>query len=312
MQYIGETISLIVAVSWTATALFAEVASKRIGSQQLNLVRMVLSLLMLSITLWCFTGAPYPLHTNAETWLWLSLSGFVGYVLGDYCLFNSYLLIGSRFGQLFMTLAPPTAAITGWLLLGEQLTMQALLGMLVTLSGIALSVLGKKKEGSHLKVGLKLPLRGILFGMGAGAGQGIGLVLSKVGMVHYEAAIPADAESVSQMLPFASTMIRAIVGAVGFWLVLMYQGKLRSMLPALRDAKAMRAAIGTTTLGPFLGVSLSLMAVQYTEAGIASTLMALTPILIIWPSRWLFKQPVTTKEVIGACISVIGVSLFFL
>ncbi len=54
------------------------------------------------------------------------------------------------------------------------------------------------------------------------------------------------------------------------------------------------------------------MAVQYTEAGIASTLMALTPIIIILPSYWLFHQKITWKAVVGAVISVIGVSLFFL
>ena len=55
-----------------------------------------------------------------------------------------------------------------------------------------------------------------------------------------------------------------------------------------------------------------LLAVQYTAAGIASTLMALTPIIIILPAHWLFKQPITAKSLIGAFISVIGVSLFFL
>jgi drug/metabolite transporter (DMT)-like permease len=71
-------------------------------------------------------------------------------------------------------------------------------------------------------------------------------------------------------------------------------------------------ALGMTFFGPFLGVSLSLMAVQYTSAGIASTIMALTPIIILLPSKLIFKQVVTAKEVIGAFISVIGVSLFFI
>ena len=64
--------------------------------------------------------------------------------------------------------------------------------------------------------------------------------------------------------------------------------------------------------GPFLGVGFSLMAVQYTAAGIASTLMATTPIIILLPSRWLFGQRITLRNVVGAVISVVGVSLFFL
>ena len=309
MHYLGEAISLAVAVSWTVTALFAEVGSKRLGSLQMNVIRMILSLVMLGATLWWFTGSPYPLYADGKTWLWLSMSGFVGYLLGDYCLFNSYVWIGSRFGQLFMTLAPPTAALFGWMLLGETLAWNALLGMLVTLTGIGISVLNK---GESQKLSLKLPLKGVLYGIGAGVGQGIGLVLSKVGMNFYEGAIPAGEELVTDLVPFASTFIRAVTGAIGFLCVMGFQRQFHTLATSMRDRKGMNAALWATITGPFIGVSLSLMAVRYTEAGIASTLMALTPVLIIWPAHLFFGQQVTFKEVIGACISVIGVSLFFI
>ena len=309
MHYLGEAISLTVAVSWTVTALFAEVGSKRLGSLQMNVIRMILSLIMLGATLWWFTGSPYPLYADGKVWFWLSMSGFVGYLLGDYCLFNSYIWIGSRFGQLFMTLAPPTAALFGWMLLGETLAWNALLGMLVTLTGIGISVLNK---GESQKLSLKLPLKGVLYGIGAGVGQGIGLVLSKVGMNFYEGAIPAGEELVTDLVPFASTFIRAVTGAIGFLCVMGFQRQFHTLATSMRDRKGMNAALWATITGPFIGVSLSLMAVQYTEAGIASTLMALTPVLIIWPAHLFFGQQVTFKEVIGACISVIGVSLFFI
>ena len=313
MEYLGEIISLTVAVSWTVTALFAEVGSKRIGSLQLNVIRMVLSLVMLGGTLWYFTGVPYPQYAGTQAWLWLSLSGFVGYLLGDYCLFNSYIIIGSRFGQLFMTLAPPTAAIAGWIILGEKMELKCLVGMLVTLTGIGISVLNKGNDGkSSGRISLKLPIKGVLLGIGAGVGQGIGLVLSKVGMNFYEAAIPQGQEQVAQMLPFASTFIRAVTGAIGFLGVMILQRKLGTLVTAAKDRKGMTAAFWATTTGPFIGVSLSLMAVRYTEAGIASTLMALTPVFILWPAHLIFKQKVTFKEVIGAIISVAGVSLFFI
>ncbi len=309
MTYLGEILSLGVAVSWTATALFSEVGSKRLGALQLNVIRMTLSITLLSLTLWYFTGSPLPMYTDGKTWFWLCLSGFVGYVLGDYCLFNCYVLIGSRFGQLFMTMAPIAAAFSGWAILGEHMSFQAIAGMLVTITGIGISIFNR---GTAHKIGLKLPLRGVLLGIGAGVGQGVGLVLSKVGMNVYEANIPQGAEAVSNLLPFASTFIRALTGAAGFILVMAYQRKFHTLAVIKRDGKGARAALGATIFGPFIGVSLSLMAVQYTEAGIASTLMALTPIFILLPVRILFKQRITTKEVVGAFISVLGVSLFFL
>ena len=114
MQYIGEVISLVVAVSWTATAIFADYASQRLGSLTLNLIRMGLSIVLLAGLLWISTGSPLPEFADAQTWMWLMLSGLVGYVFGDFCLFNSYIIFGSRYGQLLMTLAPPIAEITGW------------------------------------------------------------------------------------------------------------------------------------------------------------------------------------------------------
>jgi len=313
-MFIGEIISLIVALSWTATALFAEVASKRWGTLPFNVVRMVLSLLLLSATLWCTIGSPYPLYADGKTWMWLGLSGFVGYVLGDYCLFQSYILISSRFGQLFMTLSAPSAAIAAWMMLGEKMSPLAVLGMLITMFGIGLSVLNKSDSNSKgRKLQLKLPLRGVLFAIGAGMGQGIGLVLSKVGMQAYSASIAANGADLGYMMPFASTMIRTIIGLIGFTTALLLftkTGKHKLALAA-HDGKGMACSLGAAMMGPFIGVSLSLMATLYTSTGIAQTIMALTPIFILLPSRLLFKQRVTALEVVGAIISVCGVCLFF-
>ena len=311
MQYFGEIIALIVAFSWTATALFADIASHRIGALPLNLIRMALSLIFLALLLWVFTGAPYPRFADGKAWFWLALSGLVGYVFGDYCLFNSYVVFGSRYGQLFMTLAPPAAGIAGWLMLGEAMSWHSWLAMLVTLTGIGYSILNRGGE-SH-KLTLQLPLRGVLLGIGAGIGQGLGLVLSKIGLECYEASIPAAApEAVSRLMPFAGTFIRAVFGFAGFAAILAARRSLGRVREALNDRKGMRFAVLTTFFGPFLGVSLSLMAVQYAKAGIASTLMALTPVLIIIPYAIINKQKVTAKEVAGTLITVAGVAMFFL
>ena len=191
MQYLGEIISLVVAVLWTATALFANEASRRIGAMSANFFRMAFSGILLAGLLWVTIGHPYPAFADGKTWLWMALSALVGYVFGDFCLFNSYVVIGARFGQLFMTLAPVFAAFAGWALLGETLSWRSWLAMAVTLSGIAISILSRSGEGH--KLALKLPLKGVLLGVGAGMGQGVGLVLSKIGLQHYAEALPTDA-----------------------------------------------------------------------------------------------------------------------
>jgi len=304
MTYLGELISIGVAFSWTATALLSEYGSKRLGNLTLNVLRLSLAMLFSMLLFWAVLGSPLPAGGTPEAYGWMLLSGLVGYVVGDFCLFQCYIIIGSRYGQLFMTLAPLAAALTAWVSLGQQMTAMSIVAMLLTLLGIAISVLGR---GEHHRVSLKLPLNGVLFAVGAAVCQGVGLVLSKIGMDHYEAeAIP------DWLVPFSANFFRCVAGVAGFTLLLYVREGFSPLREALADRKGMTVATATTIFGPFVGVGFSLMAVQYTSAGIASTLMALTPIIIILPSWWLFRQPITWKAVVGAVISCIGVSLFFM
>lgn len=310
MPHLGEILSLIVALSWTVTALFADKASHRLGSMTTNVIRLVLASVFLGAILWIGLGHPYPVYADGKAWAWLAASAVVGYVFGDWCLFNCYLSIGARFGQLFMTLAPPMAAIAGWIILGETLTWKSMFAMGITLLGIAISILSRG-EGNHVR--LTLPLKGVLLGLGAGLGQGVGLVLSKVGMEHYATLVPADAPAaMGTLLPFASTMIRAIVGSLGFLLLMTLQRQTAQLKAAFHDRVGMRYALIVTLFGPVLGVSLSLMAVHYTSAGIASTLMALTPVFILIPYAFVYHQRISAREFLGVVVSMTGVALFFL
>ena len=332
MHFLGETIAVVVAFSWTITALCFEFAGNRIGSLSVNIWRLVLAFFLLGGLLFFTTGSFIPLHADGQTWLWMSLSGVVGFVFGDLCLFYSYTLITARFSQLLMTLAPPFAALFGWMMLGESLSLMAALGMVVTLGGISISILKKgtspktpdaliastsnltvvvaEHPAARKRLTVQLPVKGILLGIGGALGQGLGIVLSKKGMVFYETA--AQSTSVAGYIPFAATQMRIITGIVGFTLIIMLTGRLKAATTALKDHKSMGAVFTGSIFGPFLGVSLSLMAVQYTSTAIASTIMAITPVLILIPYVLFYKKRVTLAEVVGAILSVVGVSLFFL
>ena len=309
MTYIGELISIGVAFSWTATALLSEFGSKRLGNLTLNVLRMVMALVFSLVLFVVVTGNPLPAGASPEAAGWMLLSGLVGYVIGDYCLFQCYIIIGSRYGQLFMTLAPLSAALMAWVTLGQQMRVMSIVAMLVTLLGIGISVLGR---GEHHKVSLKLPLNGVLFAIGAAVCQGVGLVLSKIGMDHYEASMVAEAGMPEWLIPFSANFYRCLAGVIGFSVLLYYRDGIEPLRESKQYKKGLFVATATTIFGPFVGVGFSLMAVQYTAAGIASTLMAMTPIIILLPSYWLFHEKITWRAVVGAVISVVGVSLFFL
>ena len=217
MAYIGELISIGVAFSWTATALLSEYGSKRLGNLTLNVLRMALALIFSFVLFGVVTGSPLPTAVPLDACGWMLLSGLVGYVIGDFCLFQCYIIIGSRYGQLFMTLAPLSAALMAWVTLGQQMTAMSIVAMLVTLFGIGISVLGR---GEHHKVSLKLPLHGVLYAIGAAMCQGIGLVLSKIGMDHYNLTALAETGVPEWMIPFSANFYRCVAGIIGFTLLL--------------------------------------------------------------------------------------------
>ncbi|MCQ2199303.1 MAG: DMT family transporter [Paludibacteraceae bacterium] len=306
----GELIALLVAVSWTATAVFAEIATKRLGTLVVNVVRMGLSVALLSLMLFIFAGSPVPQSMNTETVMWFGLSGIVGYVIGDYCLYKCYTYIGSRFGQLIMTLSSLFAAVAGYLLLSETIPLKAGLGMAITIVGIGISILNKGTNGK--KIELKLSATGILLGLGAAMGQGVGLVLSKLGMENYKISAQGGSEAIINMMPFAGTFVRGIVGFICFATLLIISGNSKAFKEGIHDRKGMTYSLLCSIFGPVIGVSLSLLAVSLANTGIAQTIMSISPVLILVPSYFIFKQKITFIEVIGAIISVVGVVILIL
>ncbi len=295
-NHLGEFAALLTAVFWTITSISFESASHRIGSVAVNILRLVIGLAFLSVYTLIRRGFFFPIDASFENWIWLSLSGLIGFVFGDLFLFKSYTMIGSRFSMLIMTLVPPITALISFVILGEKLTLYHYLGMTLTFSGIAMAIFSRQAKGE--KLSLKLSPRGILYAFGGAVGQALGLVLSKFGMKEYD--------------PFAATQIRIIAGIIGYAILVTGLVRWRSVLKATGNRDAMLLTSLGAFFGPFLGVSFSLIAVKYTEAGIASTIMALVPVFIIIPAVFLYKQKVTVPELIGSVLSVAGVSIMFL
>ncbi|MBM3436165.1 MAG: DMT family transporter [Bacteroidetes bacterium] len=298
----GELAALLTACFWTVTSLVFEAAGKRIGSLTLNLIRLYLAFLIYTVFLSFRRGIAFPVDAGSEAWIWLSLSGLVGFVVGDLLLFQAFVVIGARVSMLIMALVPPITALSGWLILGETLTPMNTLGMILTMGGISLVVL--KREGTEVNgraynnVKFSYPMKGIFLALGGAFGQAVGLVLSKVGMKEYD--------------PFAASQIRVLAGLLGFTLIFFILRRWENVRKGLKNRKGMLFTVIGAIFGPFLGVSFSLAAIQHTNTGIAATIMSIVPVLIIAPSVLIFKEKVNLKEILGAVIAVGGVALLFL
>jgi drug/metabolite transporter (DMT)-like permease len=301
-QHFGEVAALFTAVFWAVTGMSFEAAGKRIGSLQVNLIRLYIAFGIYSVYLYFVRGLAFPTDATMEAWIWLALSGVVGFAIGDLLLFQAYVVVGARVSMLIMALVPPITALIGWLMLGEVLSLRALLGMALTLTGVTMVVLKPDRSNpdkkKRKKLRLNYPLVGILLAFGGAVGQAVGLLLSKFGMKDYDA--------------FAASQIRVMAGLVSFTLIFFFMRRWHKVRQGLRNPKGLLFTVLGSIFGPFLGVSFSLLAVQNTETGIAATIMSIVPILLIPPAILIFKEKVGFREILGSFLAVGGVAILFL
>lgn len=293
---IGETTALIAAFCLTITGLSFEAAGKKVGSLSVNFISLVFGFLFISTFTYFTRGLVLPMDASAHNWTWLSISGVIGFFLGDIFLFRSYVELGTRLTLLIMASSPPLTAILGLVFLNEEIKPLGAIGMLITIIGISVVILSKDKGGERIE--FTHSVKGIFFAFLGAVGQAVGTIFSKVGMGDYNA--------------FSATQIRIIAGFLSFFVFFLIFNKWDDLKKAIKNKKAIFLIALGATFGSFLGVSMQLTSLQYTTAGISSTIMAITPVIVIPFSIVIFKEKVVPKEIFGAILSFIGVALLFL
>lgn len=296
-MFIGELAALGTSILWASSSTIFSLTGKAVGGQVVNRMRLLGALILVVLAHWLMLGTPLPFNAEPQRWFWLGLSGFIGLVLGDIALFEAYVLIGARLSTLVMAGSPVLSTVLAWLFLGEMLTWSKIAGILLSVGGIALVVLDHQNGTDHpdrRKYGL-----GVLLAVIGAIGQAGGLITAKQGLV-------------GNFSPISAVVIRLLVAAIATWLIAAFAGKVGSTLSVLRNRKA-SAEIGLGTLvGPVGGIWLSMIAVQAAFVGVASTLMSLSPIILLPVARYVFKEKVTFRAVLGTFICLAGVVVLFL
>jgi len=294
----GELAGLLTSFFWALSSVFFTRGGKQIGSVNVNRIRLVFAVILIMLAHLVTQGSLLPLNASPERWLWLGLSGFAGLVVGDTFLFQAYVLVGNRLGTLMLSLAPVFGVLLAWIYLGERLALAQIGGVALSISGAALVVLTSRTQNGVPHDRRRFVL-GILCGLGGAVGQAAGLTLAKRGL---DGGFPA----------VSGVAIRMLVSMVVIWLAALVLGQLRSTLMAARNLQALRTVGAGAVVGPFIGVWLSLIAVQLTYVGIASTLTSLAPIFVLPISKFVFKESVNRWAVLGTVVAVAGVAVIFL
>jgi len=298
----GETAAVVTSLLWTVNSLLFTSAGKKIGPLSVNAYRIIMAVGFLVLTHAILLRTILPIATNGQ-WFWMGMSGIVGLGIGDLGLFGAFVAIGPRRSVLVMALSPIFASIGAYLMLGEVIPTLTALGIAITLAGVVVVIMEEGERSGEEPVSTKLRNYGVFLALIGAIGQGVGLVLAKKG-IYLDPQMTLN--------PLSATLIRMITGALFVWIAAAVAGK----LPELRRAMNSREGISHTAvgafIGPFMGVTLSMVAVTYTDAGVAQTLMSLMPVFII-PVVWiLYKQKTSLRGILGAATAVVGVAILFL
>ncbi len=295
MPYLGEITSLLTACCWSCSAYIFTAAANRIGSVQINIDRMLFAVIILFITIF-LAGINFEL-SNSQI-LNLSISGIIGLVIGDTFLFKAFTLIGTRLSMMLMSLTPAMSAILAYFFLSERISYLGIIGMIITLAGILLVVFDKKENGESAH---KHEARGILYGVLGALGQAIGLIFAKLAFEE------------SNINGFVATFVRLFSATIIIIPIFVLLRRYKNPLALYKsDKKGLALTLGGTFFGPFLGITLSLISIANTKVGIASTLMATIPVIMLPIGKFVFKDHINVKAILGAVIAVAGVAILFL
>jgi len=306
-QTLGHLAAAGTALCWAGTSLCFAAASRRVGSFHVNQIRLVLACGLLAAA--CGLAGVYAAIPPAQLAL-LALSGVMGLVLGDSAGFHALQVLGARRTSLVMSLCPGFTVVLMTPLLSERLDARALAGMALTWAG----VLWASREPGHPGEIEGSAAAGLALGLVAAFGQAAGLVLSKAGLGAAPPGSPLAAMTpgAATVHPLLGTLVRIGTGAACLVGLSAVRGRLGGSLRAAGDRPAFWWTLGGTVFGPVVGVTLSLVAVTLANTGVAATIMATSPLLVIALVRLVHGHPVTARALLGAVVAVAGVALLTL
>ena len=291
----GELLALLTAFLWSGTSIAFTEASRRIGSLQLNITRMMLASVILFFII---TIAGFSFDINNTQLYFLIASGFAGLVFGDSFLFKSFQTIGARLGMLLMALVPAFSTILAYVFLNENLSSIAIAGIVITIAGIVIVILDRSGNSKSV---FQFNKSGLLYGVFGAFGQASGLILAK------------SAFEMGEVNGFVAAFIRIVASVIIIFPIVVLLKRFKNPFTIFKnDFTALKATVTGTILGPVLGITSSLIAISYAKIGIASTLMSTMPIIMLPIAKFYYKETLSRGAISGAFVAVVGVAILLL
>lgn len=204
--------------------------------------------------------------------------------------------------------AAPFAAITEWLWIGTTLTAAQIASGLTILAGVSLAL----APGKHLDLSRRTLGMGIVYGVIAALGQGLGAVVSRKAYMIAESA----AQDIDGLTAAYQRIIAGWIVAGVFLIIVKRNAKpvknteQNSIERARAEKKPWRLAspwiLVNSISGPTLGVGCYQWALATTPTGIVLPIVAITPLVVIPFARFVEGERPSARSLIGGVIAVIG------
>ena len=305
MPYLGEIASLLTALCWLGSSLSFAVAGREAGAQPLNQFRLYAALPILCLLGISITGSAWPSDASTERIVLLLLSGIFGLVLGDYGFFHALATIGPRLASVILSLWPACTVLIN-LLRGESPTGGQMLGVGLTVCGVALVLCGKRESAWRPGLTQRQWLWGCVGALVGALGQASGFVMAGL-------AMRPGPDLALGMHPLQATIVRIGAATVGMQLLVCLQRRPLALLKIVQNQKALLFAMTGVVCGPVLGVWLSMVGAANAQGtAVASALMATTPIFMLPVAIWFYRARVSFLGVVGTVLAVAGVAVCFL
>lgn len=296
MNFSGEIAAVSTALCWSTGSLLFTFSSRKIGSAAVNHTRLGLGLILLVGFHTLILGKLFPYDAEPHRFLWLGISGVIGFAIGDSMLFEAFVLIGPRLSMLLMMLAPIFSTVLAWIFLAEKLAIPEMLAIIITIAGIAWVVSEKKEPDKSRSEHF---VRGIIMGIGGASGQAVGLLFAKKGLAN-------------GFSPISGNLIRVSAAFFCIAMIAVCRGKSAGYFRKLKDKTVFSQVFLAALIGLVLGVGLSLYSIAHTGIGVASTLMSLSPLFLLPLAHIFLKEKISPRAIVGALVAFAGsVILFF-
>lgn len=294
------------ALSWSIAGFYITRIANHLPIPLLNTIRLLIGLVIIVPIAAILKGNQFLLLFSSSYsmgWLWLSLSGIAGLVLGDLFSFKSYAILQPQKASVITTLSPTTALLFGAILLNEKINAIGITGIFITIFGVMGISLGKtqlRQSAStiHGTVGAA-----VMYGIGAAACHGLALAFSKKAFVIQKiSGHPID--------PFSASFIRLFAALILSLAIIFIGRKSRMNYEQFQNNKKLiwQTAIAAI-FNPVLAVAFSMLSILYLDVAVAQTIFSLVPLFTALISYFILKEKVSLPSLLGIFIAIIGVAI---